>query len=63
MSPEEKAIKDIEKLIQEPDHTEITNEIKDSLKLAIEKLKGENENEVNRCRLIKERHYKMAETI
>lgn len=39
MSPEEKAIKDIEKLIQEPDHTEITNEIKDSLKLAIEKLK------------------------
>ena len=38
MSPEEKAIKDIEKLIQNPDHT-ITNEIKDSLKLAVEKLK------------------------
>lgn len=39
MSPEEKAIKDIEKLIQKPDHTEITNEIKKSLKLAVEKLK------------------------
>lgn len=38
MSSEEKAIKNIEKLIQEPDHT-ITDEIKDSLKLVIEKLK------------------------
>ena len=37
---EEKAIEDIEKLIQIPDH-EITDEIKESLKLAIEKLKGE----------------------
>ena len=43
MSPEEKAIKDIEKLIQEPN----ANEFVDSLKLAIEKLKGEMKNEIN----------------
>lgn len=38
LTPEEKAIEDIEKLIKIPDH-EITDEIKESLKLAIEKLK------------------------
>lgn len=38
LSPEEKAIKNIEKLIQISDY-EITNEIKESLKLAVEKLK------------------------
>lgn len=38
ISPEEKVIKDIKKLIQDPDHT-ITDEIKDSLKLAVKKLK------------------------
>ena len=43
-TPEEKAIEDIEKLIQIPDH-EITDEIKESLKLAIEKLKDKKENE------------------
>lgn len=43
-TPEEKAIEDIEKLIQIPDH-EITDEIKESLKLAIEKLKEKKENE------------------
>ena len=43
MSPEEKAIKDIEKLINDPK----SNEFVDSLKLAVEKLKGENENEIN----------------
>lgn len=37
-TPEEKAIEDIEKLIKIPDH-EITDEIKESLKLAVEKLK------------------------
>ena len=37
-TPEEKAIEDIEKLIQIPYH-EITDEIKESLKLAVEKLK------------------------
>ena len=36
-SPEEKAIKNIEKFIENPDH-EITDEIKESLKLALEKL-------------------------
>ena len=37
---EEKAIKNIEKLIQIPDHEiKITDEIKESLKLAVEKLK------------------------
>ena len=36
-SPEEKAIKNIEKLIRIPDH-EITDEIKESLKPALEKL-------------------------
>lgn len=41
---EEKAIEDIEKLIQIPDH-EITDEIKESLKLAVEKLKEKKENE------------------
>ena len=39
-TPEEKAIENIEKLIKIPDH-EITEEIKESLKLAIEKLKEE----------------------
>lgn len=43
-TPEEKAIEDIEKLIQIPNH-EITDEIKESLKLAIEKLKEKKENE------------------
>lgn len=39
-SQEEKAIKNIEKLIQIPDHEiKITDEIKESLKLAVEKLK------------------------
>ena len=37
-TPEEKAIEAIEKLIKIPDH-EITEEIKESLKLAVEKLK------------------------
>lgn len=37
-TPEEKAIKNIEKLIQIPDY-KITDEIKESLKLALEKLK------------------------
>lgn len=37
--PEKKAIENIEKLIQEKDYIKITDEIKDSLKLAIEKLK------------------------
>ena len=45
MSPEEKAIKDIEKLIQESDYIEMTDEIKDSLKLAVEKLKEVELNE------------------
>lgn len=40
LTPEEKAIKNIEKLIKIPDH-EITDEIKESLKLAVEKLKDE----------------------
>lgn len=39
LSSEEKAIENIEKLIQEKDYIKITDEIKDSLKLAIEKLK------------------------
>lgn len=38
-SPEKKAIENIEKLIQEKDYIKMTDEIKDSLKLAIEKLK------------------------
>lgn len=42
-SQEEKAIKNIEKLIQIPDHEiKITDEIKESLKLAVEKLKEVN---------------------
>ena len=39
-TPEEKAVEDIEKLIKILDH-EITEEIKESLKLAVEKLKEE----------------------
>lgn len=39
LSPEEKAIENIEKLIQEKDYIKMTDEIKDSLKLAVEKLK------------------------
>lgn len=39
LSSEEKAIENIEKLIQEKDYIKMTDEIKDSLKLAIEKLK------------------------
>ena len=38
-SPEKKAIENIEKLIQEKDYIKMTDEIKDSLKLAVEKLK------------------------
>lgn len=38
--PEEKAIKDIEKLIKDPDNTKMSNELIESLKLAVEKLKG-----------------------
>lgn len=46
-TPEEKAIEDIEKLIQSP-YREITGEIKESLKLAVEKLKEVNDNgEIN----------------
>lgn len=45
ISPEEKAIKDIEKLILESDYIEITDEIKGSLKLAVKKLKEIRENE------------------
>ena len=45
MSPEEKAIKDIEKLILDSDYIEITDEIKGSLKLAVKKLKEVGENE------------------
>lgn len=37
--PEKKAIENIEKLIQEKDYIKMTDEIKDSLKLAVEKLK------------------------
>lgn len=47
MSPEEKAIKDIEKLILDSDYIEITDEIKDSLKLAIEKIKSGEVDEIN----------------
>lgn len=48
-TPEEKAIEDIEKLIQIPDHEiKITDEIKESLKLAVEKLKEVNDGEINR---------------
>lgn len=43
-TPEEKAIEDIKKLIQIP-YYEITDEIKESLNLAIEKLKEKKENE------------------
>lgn len=39
LSSEEKAIENIEKLIQEKDYIKMTDEIKNSLKLAIEKLK------------------------
>lgn len=47
LSPEDKAIKNIEKLIQIPYH-EITDEIKESLKLAVEKIKeGEVDGEIN----------------
>lgn len=45
MSPEEKAIKDIEKLILDSDYIEITDEIKGSLKLTVKKLKEVRENE------------------
>ena len=46
-TPEEKAIEDIEKLIQSP-YRGITGEIKESLKLAVEKLKEVNDNgEIN----------------
>lgn len=46
-TPEEKAIEDIEKLIQIP-YRGITGEIKESLKLAVEKLKEVNDNgEIN----------------
>lgn len=38
-TPEEKAIENIEKLIQEKDYIKMTDEIKDALKLAVEKLK------------------------
>ena len=38
-SPEKKAIENIEKLIQEKDYIKMTDEIKNSLKLAVEKLK------------------------
>ena len=38
--PEEKAIKDIEKLIKDPDNTRMSYELIESLKLAVEKLKG-----------------------
>ena len=41
-TPEEKAIEDIEKLIQIPYH-KMTDEIKESLKLAVEKLKEVND--------------------
>ena len=44
VTTEEKAIEDINKLIQIPDH-EITDEIKESLKLAIEKLKEKKDYE------------------
>lgn len=44
VTTEEKAIEDIKKLIQIPDH-EITDEIKESLKLAIEKLKEKKDYE------------------
>lgn len=47
MSSEEKAIKNIEKLIHEKEHIEITDDIKDSLKLAVEKLKEVELNELN----------------
>ena len=40
-------INDIEKLIHNTGCIEITNEIKDSLKLAVEKLKGETKNETD----------------
>ena len=39
LSSEEKAIENIEKLIQEKDYIKMTDEIKNSLKLAVEKLK------------------------
>lgn len=39
LSSEEKAIENIEKLIQEKNDIKMTDEIKDSLKLAVEKLK------------------------
>lgn len=42
---EEKAIENIEKLIQEKDYIKMTDEIKNSLKLAIEKLKEVRGNE------------------
>lgn len=46
-TPEEKAIEDIEKLIQSP-YRGITDEIKESLKLAVKRLKEVNDNgEIN----------------
>ncbi len=38
--PEEKAIENIEELIKDPDNTRMSNELIESLKLAVEKLKG-----------------------
>ena len=45
--PEEKAIKNIEKLIKDPDNTKMSDELIESLKLAVEKLKGEMRNETD----------------
>lgn len=47
LSSEEKAIENIEKLIQEKDYIKMTDEIKDSLKLAIEKIKSGEVDEIN----------------
>lgn len=41
LTPEEKAIEDIEKFIENPDRTALNNEFAESLKLAVEKLKEE----------------------
>lgn len=38
-TPEEKAIEDIEKFIENPDRTALNDEFVESLKLAVEKLK------------------------
>ena len=39
LTPEEKAIEDIEKFIENPDRTALNDEFAESLKLAVEKLK------------------------